>query len=166
MACAQSSWGSSPLTRGAQIEGKGTWSGSGLIPAHAGSTLWPVLWRLISRAHPRSRGEHLTGGGEHQQDLGSSPLTRGALAENADIYKAVRLIPAHAGSTSGVEGHAAQTAAHPRSRGEHRISERNGEAIAGSSPLTRGALDAVRGVGDSAGLIPAHAGSTRMIWSN
>ena len=51
-------------------------------------------------------------------------------------------------------------AAHPRSRGEHRITDTLRKRDDGSSPLTRGALAAgILALGVWR-LIPAHAGST------
>ena len=54
--------------------------------------------------------------------------------------------------------------AHPRSRGEHsKIGGLNTD-LTGSSPLTRGALRPSFRFRVGAGLIPAHAGSTRPTW--
>ena len=71
-----------------------------------------------------------------------------------------RLIPAHAGKTSGRPSPAALGRAHPRSRGENEGGHVDVDAGRGSSPLTRGKrLNRVLNrVG--AGLIPAHAGKT------
>ena len=134
------SWqGSSPLTRGALVEYTSLPPGSRLIPAHAGSTRW---WRARAprpRAHPRSRGEH----GESHRTLGlregSSPLTRGAPGGGRPAGRAVRLIPAHAGSTSIAIILAVVSGAHPRSRGEHLDTLDAAPSSPGSSPLTRGA---------------------------
>ena len=92
----------------------------GLIPAHAGSTWLRRVLRQTQRAHPRSRGEHLAklvgtsahhlahprSRGEHElgavtraAELGSSPLTRGALDPSTSGTLHPGLIPAHAGST-------------------------------------------------------------------
>ena len=57
-------------------------------------------------------------------------------------------------------GEAKSSAAHPRSRGEHLLASLEGLNRQGSSPLTRGALSWAKDLWDSAGLIPAHAGST------
>ncbi len=72
----------------------------------------------------------------------------------------MRLIPAHAGSTTWSHLYAGDSTAHPRSRGEHVSSLRNMARASGSSPLTRGALSWVCRRGDPPRLIPAHAGST------
>ena len=93
--------------------------------------------------------------------LGSSPLTRGKLAERGDENVERRLIPAHAGKTGRSLILAVSAAAHPRSRGENvALAEGVGPAM-GSSPLTRGKpATCLRRACDSR-LIPAHAGKTR-----
>ena len=68
---------------------------------------------------------------------GSSPLTRGA---PTTCKRAMRLIPAHAGSTLNGLHTAELHRAHPRSRGEHSTGRSYPTSATGSSPLTRGAL--------------------------
>ena len=116
--------------------------------------------RDTSTAHPRSRGEHYTPGGRGGDGWGSSPLTRGAHAMPGPALSCMGLIPAHAGSTGPPPAPAQRLPAHPRSRGEHNLRGQLAVHYRGSSPLTRGALARVVGGVESAGLIPAHAGST------
>ena len=119
-----------------------------------------MWWRW---AHPRSRGEHEKILTLVADQLGSSPLTRGAqYVTNLDSV-ATRLIPAHAGSTCGDGARCASVSAHPRSRGEHLDLVCECRGALGSSPLTRGALVGVEDAVNGDGLIPAHAGSTRGI---
>ena len=111
-------------------------------------------------AHPRSRGEHghklrVTG-----DDTGSSPLTRGARANQSVVLPSGGLIPAHAGSTCVLLGVSVVKWAHPRSRGEHGNGAIVIVACPGSSPLTRGAHGYTEKGKARTGLIPAHAGST------
>ena len=132
----------------------------GLIPAHAGKTVGlDGVYRALS-AHPRSRGENPTGSAAPPTVRGSSPLTRGKLADLPGSDRTLRLIPAHAGKTSRrpprVPGHRA----HPRSRGENVDHQRETAAAWGSSPLTRGKLVGVIAHEHIQGLIPAHAGKT------
>ena len=69
--------GSSPLTRG-KLDGAGPVGvGLGLIPAHAGKTRHMLIIFLMTRAHPRSRGENLIVTCARASAAGSSPLTRG-----------------------------------------------------------------------------------------
>ena len=112
----------------------------GLIPAHAGKT-------SLSRSGLVAA-------------WGSSPLTRGKLARNRRLIVQRRLIPAHAGKTAPRCGVLDVGRAHPRSRGENRISHGSCAAEQGSSPLTRGKPAVGVGVGIVEGLIPAHAGKT------
>ena len=50
--------GSSPLARGAHVEGGRAGAVGGIIPACAGSTWARELRRALKRDHPRLRGEH------------------------------------------------------------------------------------------------------------
>ena len=132
----------------------------GLIPAHAGSTQLLQSFQRRAGAHPRSRGEHFAGAELLGGRSGSSPLTRGARGWTCVVGVVRRLIPAHAGSTPPRYRSRGRRWAHPRSRGEHSRPARPGWSWMGSSPLTRGAPPAKQSIYVSAGLIPAHAGST------
>ena len=112
--------GSSPLTRGARGHTGLRRGHSGLIPAHAGSTVGCSPTGRTTRAHPRSRGEHLPVRCCSAGRAGSSPLTRGALPTCRWTRRWCRLIPAHAGSTRIRKCLVSLRGAHPRSRGEHR----------------------------------------------
>ena len=70
------------------------------------------------------------------------------------------LIPAHAGKTWRSSCQSCWWGAHPRSRGENGYRLGHNVTFLGSSPLTRGKLDARRLGGDRPRLIPAHAGKT------
>ena len=152
--------GSSPLTRGKLSSIGGCIRRVGLIPAHAGKTSPTRQQPATPGAHPRSRGENLEIANPRGEREGSSPLTRGKRAGPVPRPPLARLIPAHAGKTSGGEDRFALPGAHPRSRGENgrRVSLRR--AASGSSPLTRGKHAAPRRNGLRSGLIPAHAGKT------
>ena len=111
---------------------------SWLIPAHAGKTrsAWRAgRWR---QAHPRSRGENTGVSVRMRRVGGSSPLTRGKRRPPRLRRRHVRLIPAHAGKTSGTQPCASTRRAHPRSRGENRLMSAALCTSRGSSPLTRG----------------------------
>ncbi len=156
-----SSRGSSPLTRGALVRPRHRPTRHRLIPAHAGSTCRRTPSVVARRAHPRSRGEHTRAASSLSAAMGSSPLTRGAREGHWCGRVDRGLIPAHAGSTEALDLEPAVITAHPRSRGEHPGRGRSRSANAGSSPLTRGARDQRCRPEASAGLIPAHAGSTQ-----
>ena len=152
--------GSSPLTRGKRLQGNADAVTSGLIPAHAGKTGSAARSSGALRAHPRSRGENPIGRMVAGGAPGSSPLTRGKRPTGSHPRAVSGLIPAHAGKTRLRASWALRTWAHPRSRGENVVLQEVPEAYQGSSPLTRGKLDKVRGHQGHGGLIPAHAGKT------
>ena len=133
--------GSSPLTRGKR---------------RRASTSSHARW-----AHPRSRGENNGGAPFTWAASGSSPLTRGKRRPLYPAHQGTRLIPAHAGKTSGSRAAHSQPWAHPRSRGENPRAERGQRDRRGSSPLTRGKLPPSPWPLRRLGLIPAHAGKTR-----
>ena len=154
-------WGSSPLTRGALHGELVHHAGGRLIPAHAGSTCVVDGVGRPGWAHPRSRGEHVEMVWDGAKAVGSSPLTRGALRPLRSTACRPGLIPAHAGSTSGLCPRSQSCGAHPRSRGEHFNRFPHGLIGMGSSPLTRGARLRHLEKRDELRLIPAHAGSTQ-----
>ena len=152
--------GSSPLTRGKLVSGGREVVDAGLIPAHAGKTASGMPRRLMATAHPRSRGENSMTQNVPLLLSGSSPLTRGKrfLGEAEDVE--ARLIPAHAGKTCPSARAAADSAAHPRSRGENGHLAGHDVSPSGSSPLTRGKLLHPEQAHVHCRLIPAHAGKT------
>ena len=158
--------GSSPLTRGKPRLPDNVQHSPGLIPAHAGKTQTRAAARLTRRAHPRSRGENCTRTGKASQMEGSSPLTRGKLKYVRNNERCQGLIPAHAGKTLGRCPGGTGGGAHPRSRGENTPPGPTAEGEVGSSPLTRGKLHVRLLVGPGRGLIPAHAGKTRLTVGN
>ena len=152
--------GSSPLTRGKPAIPLISWTGTGLIPAHAGKTSGASQPPGTNAAHPRSRGENHLFAVADQPERGSSPLTRGKLTPRHSVQRHVRLIPAHAGKTVRGSAPARGPPAHPRSRGENDTHPLIAPIVAGSSPLTRGKPRCSSGHLWPAGLIPAHAGKT------
>ena len=132
----------------------------GLIPAHAGKTGPPRRRFQSGWAHPRSRGENVSGGDGRRGRGGSSPLTREKLGHCDVIPRLQGLIPARAGKTRRSERTIAASAAHPRSRGENNLSEDDSSFWRGSSPLARGKRAATESTRAIARLIPARAGKT------
>ena len=116
----------------------------------------------MERAHPRSRGENTTGSHSAGEPPGSSPLTRGKHLQPRDCVTVHRLIPAHAGKTSMRSMSRWLDRAHPRSRGENVLCGCGVVGDPGSSPLTRGKLSDELAHEHNGGLIPAHAGKTRL----
>ena len=152
--------GSSPLTRGKLSHSSPSRLKARLIPAHAGKTISFFTLQIEGAAHPRSRGENLEGLAGLLPGLGSSPLTRGKLDAVEELVSERRLIPAHAGKTTGRMCRSTCSTAHPRSRGENVRTAQYSPPAGGSSPLTRGKPAAPRSWGRTSRLIPAHAGKT------
>ena len=71
-----------------------------------------------------------------------------------------RFIPAHAGNTPSPYNFCSCLQVHPRSRGEYFPFCLPFDAIAGSSPLTRGIRGKIQQTQRSTRFIPAHAGNT------
>ena len=92
--------GSSPLTRGKPEDELVAGLSDRLIPAHAGKTDRADLFWELRGAHPRSRGENLSGDPRCNFVQGSSPLTRGKQRDVEAPLRQLRLIPAHAGKTT------------------------------------------------------------------
>ena len=93
--------------------------------------------------HPRSRGEYW---GDNEPDsslVGSSPLSRGILAQRHDLQRTRGIIPALAGNTIEPAGPVLPAGS------------------VGSSPLSRGIPEIRRWFKMSTGIIPALAGNTR-----
>ena len=130
--------GSSPLTRGKRLHQDPFVMTVRLIPAHAGKTQCSSARLSALPAHPRSRGENVHGCVDDDGAGGSSPLTRGKRTQGRCLMHDLRLIPAHAGKTLAIRYGVQANPAHPRSRGENRLSIGAGDRRAGSSPLTRG----------------------------
>ena len=134
--------GSSPHTRGALPVYSLAVVGVRIIPAYAGSTSCLHGAAATLADHPRIRGEHVMPSRNVNGVTGSSPHTRGALAEGNDDCFTSRIIPAYAGSTSCPAPSGGRGQDHPRIRGEHQILAISGNALEGSSPHTRGARGA------------------------
>ena len=118
-----------------------------------------------SRDHPRIRGEHPAVLAQHSCGLGSSPHTRGARRAGSRRSGRVRIIPAYAGSTGRSQEVARPAEDHPRIRGEHGSADPRQDSEGGSSPHTRGARFLSASLRRIPGIIPAYAGSTRLIIS-
>ena len=116
--------GSSPLARGTPDEPFDCLPRRGLIPARAGNTGWGRSKRFLTRAHPRSRGEHSDSTSASARVMGSSPLARGTPNTPVSPSKPSGLIPARAGNTRRPEKELPYRWAHPRSRGEHNTRSR------------------------------------------
>ena len=85
--------------RGSQELGRRTLSRLGIIPAHAGLTLWSASIMYHSRDHPRACGAHRCLKRSPSPLAGSSPRMRGSLDGREERAALLGIIPAHAGLT-------------------------------------------------------------------
>ena len=111
--------GSSPLSRGILLLVLTCEHILGIIPALAGNTAAVPYRSGPGWDHPRSRGEYW---GDNEPDsslVGSSPLSRGILAQRHDLQRTRGIIPALAGNTIEPAGPVLPAGDHPRSRGEY-----------------------------------------------
>ena len=153
--------GSSPHTRGAPQPASRRGDQHRIIPAYAGSTHHPSSRRTTTGDHPRIRGEHGIAKKSSPNINGSSPHTRGAPSSRRRSPGSIGIIPAYAGSTTGIYQSSAIMSDHPRIRGEHRGRGFFDHGRGGSSPHTRGAPVLLGIPASPIGIIPAYAGSTR-----
>ena len=124
----------SPHTRGALGEAPELLGEGRIIPAYAGSTGLCNLGPEAEPDHPRIRGEHGHGLLELADAAGSSPHTRGALADGQARRVQAGIIPAYAGSTPTLRPRGGRRGDHPRIRGEHECQVARVLAVVGSSP--------------------------------
>ena len=155
--------GSSPHTRGAHDPNRSFGEKMGIIPAYAGSTDIHGGHARRGRDHPRIRGEHGDYNGDMRKLDGSSPHTRGAPAVWPVHRRRPGIIPAYAGSTARTRSPLWIDRDHPRIRGEHAGLDGPAEWAEGSSPHTRGARTQPAGARQADRIIPAYAGSTRLV---
>ena len=154
-------YGSSPLSRGIRAKLKEGRRVRGIIPALAGNTSQAPMGEVVSRDHPRSRGEYSPRCLTKSTRNGSSPLSRGIPAQPVDGCRIPGIIPALAGNTGSTSMTRIMLWDHPRSRGEYSMNTALTLHATGSSPLSRGihAFDAMRKSPE--GIIPALAGNTQ-----
>ena len=154
--------GSSPLTRGKLTCAPPDRHACGIIPAHAGKTRRSTPTTRSTRDHPRSRGENAGCDRCGRDGRGSSPLTRGKRCPPGSARGRSGIIPAHAGKTLTTTSTYRTVRDHPRSRGENMGWDLSLINPWGSSPLTRGKQRPARHEVSRRGIIPAHAGKTRL----
>ena len=133
---------------------------AGIIPACAGSTILFIYCYALVWDHPRMCGEHPAVELIFCTAAGSSPHVRGAPANALHLGLGEGIIPACAGSTTGLDKIFTKGGDHPRMCGEHRRSNMRKRMLRGSSPHVRGAPIGCGERGWRRGIIPACAGST------
>ena len=97
----QSRSGSSPRMRGTLVIALRPESCMRIIPAHAGNTAAGLTQQQEPGDHPRACGEHYVQKYTIFDNPGSSPRMRGTRYSNQRRTRCNRIIPAHAGNTTG-----------------------------------------------------------------
>ena len=111
--------GSSPRMRGSPKSCCKPYSGSGIIPAHAGLTRTKFNMVNERRDHPRACGAHSAVMAPAFIIPGSSPRMRGSPDRRQDHLADGGIIPAHAGLTQRSRQMSASCRDHPRACGAH-----------------------------------------------
>ena len=91
--------GSSPHARGTLEPNAVLHLLEGIIPACAGNTAISPHERILTKDHPRMRGEHTCPRKKRLPVLGSSPHARGTPSIHSIPFASSRIIPACAGNT-------------------------------------------------------------------
>ena len=91
--------GSSPRMRGSHYAIISLWNRYGIIPAHAGLTIFVYIQVSHCRDHPRACGAHKKLWPNTSREMGSSPRMRGSHLLVICSIPSRRIIPAHAGLT-------------------------------------------------------------------
>ena len=152
--------GSSPRARGTPLTRRHRCGDRRFIPARAGNTSTGATWKVSTKVHPRSRGEHYCAARLPSAASGSSPLARGTPPQTLRLDPEQRFIPARAGNTPPAASGGRAAAVHPRSRGEHADAVQAASDISGSSPLARGTRNSWCAGSLRSRFIPARAGNT------
>ncbi|ROQ35836.1 hypothetical protein EDD98_4913 [Streptomyces sp. PanSC19] len=96
-------------------------------PARAGTTTSKPTYSSTAAGHPRSRRDHWPGIRPMESAIGPPPLARGPHDLSGERHHGRRIIPARAGTIPGGSTSPAPAAGHPRSRGEHARTSRQGQ---------------------------------------
>ncbi len=152
--------GPSPLARGAALDHLPRHFEGGAIPAGAGSSGARPAAIARSRGHPRWRGEQIWNNPAAPEELGPSPLARGAESRCSKPSRSAGAIPAGAGSSRTSQRSSSSCRGHPRWRGEQSSSAVFHGRWRGPSPLARGAGRRPLSCAFTVGAIPAGAGSS------
>ena len=152
--------GSPPHTRGKAYGILFITGWARITPAHAGKSVYNVLYCVLHGDHPRTRGEKFLGDFKNQAFTGSPPHTRGKGAMQAITPTATRITPAHAGKRYTIRSRWFAIEDHPRTRGEKVQRLTRHSRTRGSPPHTRGKGYILWLKYTRYGITPAHAGKS------
>mgnify|MGYP006878944867 CR=1 FL=1 len=131
-----------------------------IIPAHAGQTAGRTQARRRLPDHPRACGANDKFKNTMNFAGGSSPRMRGKRGLSGDLFRPVRIIPAHAGQTASCHRQDGDGTDHPRACGANPQRRAPSGRVTGSSPRMRGKQANARRDYIKCRIIPAHAGQT------
>ena len=157
-------WGSSPRMRGTHHQRHRKTRRPGIIPAYAGNTLARLLACRLMWDHPRVCGEHKRPHPTRWSSSGSSPRMRGTRWNPRCCACLTGIIPAYAGNTRQTAWSVDCSRDHPRVCGEHREYAHKRCIRQGSSPRMRGTPSLEQFGQNFAGIIPAYAGNTLVLF--
>ena len=152
--------GSPPLARGIPDHHRRCRHPRRITPACAGNTNPPMITPMVSRDHPRLRGEYDGWVETIERGAGSPPLARGIRISQPCIRIRRGITPACAGNTISHGWKTLYGGDHPRLRGEYFGAFPAAIANAGSPPLARGIPFPDRFSELLQGITPACAGNT------
>ena len=136
-----------------------------IIPAHAGNSAMSCVQLAAPPDHPRACGELRSMNPFATASAGSSPRMRGTRFLRHRLQALRRIIPAHAGNSSGRPNSPAPLSDHPRACGELLWDSSDPCSESGSSPRMRGTRECAGRLGSKSRIIPAHAGNSVCRWS-
>ena len=132
--------GSSPRMRGKPVRSRRLRARRRIIPAHAGQTNSVPAKRSSHADHPRACGANAAAGRIRTLRRGSSPRMRGKQGGRRKLEREIRIIPAHAGQTTGTTRFREGFPDHPRACGANHVPQQDARQPRGSSPRMRGKL--------------------------
>jgi len=130
--------GSSPRARGTLGQRPDALIAQRFIPAGAGNADMELPGWMMSRVHPRGRGERVSICLHFDCSDGSSPRARGTLPRYRSASLPQRFIPAGAGNALILGSMRQDMTVHPRGRGERLLTWPSDIFACGSSPRARG----------------------------
>ena len=159
--CFCSDFGSPPRVRGKPRLAERLTCGVRITPACAGKTRLRRLSTSRKTDHPRVCGENLAEILLCELRGGSPPRVRGKHDSYPRAHVRLRITPACAGKTAGLDIADDIVSDHPRVCGENRFQCRHISAPFGSPPRVRGKLELISSKSLPPRITPACAGKTR-----
>jgi len=129
-------------------------------PASAGNTIWPLLYVMTCRKHPRECGEYKPLLEQLLSGIETPPRVRGILLLVISLPFLIRNTPASAGNTISRKASQRPYQKHPRECGEYRHSGADWYAPMETPPRVRGIPRFLQSDGTIERNTPASAGNT------